>query len=43
MDAPFRDVGKDGEVAVMIKEEMELDRSFRLAEGGPVKQGETKS
>ena len=42
MDTPFRDVGKDGEVAVMIKEEMELDRSLRLAEGGPVKEGEAE-
>ena len=32
-------MGKDGEIAVMVEEEVELDRPLRLTEGGPIKQG----
>jgi len=38
VDAPFRDMGKDRKIPVMIEEEMKLDRSFRLAERGPIKE-----
>ena len=37
MDTPLRDMGKDGEIAVMVEEEVELDRPLRLPEGGPIK------
>ncbi len=39
MDIPFGDMGKDRKIAVMIEEEVELDRSLGLSEGCPVEKG----
>ena len=38
MDAPLRDMGKDGEIAVMVEEEVELDRPLGLTERCPIEQ-----
>ena len=38
VDAPFGDVGKDRKIPVMVKQEMQLHRSLRLAVGCPVKE-----